>query len=229
MAALLLLTPMGAAANVTTISAPFTGGTAVHYRDAIAQGCGAHLAVKVPSTFVMTTGVGTGLASARSVPCAASDSQASYDGIVGVRGLAFAPAIAGTYTVTAHWTVTWNASASMTGKAAAAGAQATVEIWLLVKIYDVTTGKTFAGKTVFIVHKDLAAAGTFQGGLAAAAYSAALTQSLTTTDTYQIYAVLGFDLQAVIPAGSPTGAVTTAAVDLGSSGHGGTLTGITVA
>ena len=227
MAAVLMLTPLASASPIASFAAPYHGATAVQYRDPVAQGCGAHLAVSTPATFSLTTGLGTGAASARSTPCSTSDSQATYDGIVGVRGLSFSPAASGTYTATAHWTVTWNASATMS--AAAAGGQTTVEIWLLVKVHDATTGQNFVGKTVFLVQKNLGAAAKFAAGKVGGVYTATLTAGLTGGDAYRLYVVLGFDIAAVIPQGSAAGALTTAAVDLGSPGHGGTLTGVSVA
>ncbi|MCI4368516.1 MAG: hypothetical protein L3K09_03000 [Thermoplasmata archaeon] len=226
---LLLMSPVSGATNVASFSAPFTGATAIHHQDAVSQGCGAQLTVSTAASFVLSTGVGTGAASAKSSPCSSSDSQATYDAIVGVNGLAFTPATTGTYTTTAQWNVTWNASGSMSGKAAAAGGQTTVEIWVLVKLHDSTTGKTFVGKTFFVVRKDMTTAAKYSGGKTGALYMASLSHGLTAGDKYQVYAVLGFDIAAVIPQASPAGSVTSAAVDLGSPGHGGTLTSITVA
>jgi hypothetical protein len=229
MAALLFLTPLSSAATVMTFGAPYTGGTLVQYRDPVAQGCGAHLAVSTPATFSLTTGRGTGNVGARSGTCATSDSQASYDGTVGVGGLAFKPGLSGTYTATAHWNITWNASASMNGAAATAGGQASIEIWLLVKIHDATTGKTFVGKTVYLVQKDLATAVKFATGKVGGLYTATISSALTAGDSYQVSATLGYDVEADVPQGSAAGSATTAAVDLGSSGHGGTLTSISLA
>lgn len=229
MAALLLLTPMAGATAVTTFSAPYTGGTAVHYRDPVSQGCGASLTVTSPAVFHLSSGVGTGAASARSTPCSTSDSQATYDGVVGVRELSFSPSVSGSYTSTAKWNITWNASAGMSAKAAAAGGQATVEIWLLVKVHDITGAKIYVGKTLFVVKKDFSTTASFSGGAAGALYSATLVLGLTAGHQYTVYAVMGFDVAAVIPQGSPAGAVATASVDLGSTGHGGTLNSITVA
>jgi hypothetical protein len=229
MATLLVLTPMVGATGIASFAAPYTAGVAVHHQDPVAQGCGARLTVSHAAKFDLTTGVGTGAASAKSTPCATSDSQATYDATTGVRGLAFTASSTGTFTTTAAWTITWNASASMTSKAAAAGAQSTVEIWLLVKLTDASTGKVIVGATHFVVQKDLGSAASYSGGAVGASYSATVTATLTSGHSYRISAVMGFDVAAVIPQGSPTGAIVSAAVDLGSAGHGGTLASITVA
>jgi len=229
MAALLLLTPLVGATSVATFTAPYTGGVAVHHQDPVAQGSAARLTVGHNAQFSLTTGTGTAAAQAKATPSAGTDSQATYDATVGVRGLAFVPGTSGVYTTTAQWTITWNASASMSAKAAAAGAQSTVEIWLLVKLTDVTATSTHLGTTVFVAQKDLGAAGSYSGGAVGGHYVASVSLALIAGHTYRVYAVMGFDVAAVIPQGSPAGSSVTAAVDLGSAGHGGTLTSITVA
>lgn len=226
--AMLLLTPLAGAAHIASFSAPYTGGVAVHYKDPVSQGCGAQLTVSSPAAFALSTGLGTGRAAAKSTPCATSDSQATYDGIVGVRGLAFTAAASGATTVTAHWNITWNATATMTATAAAAGAQSTVEIWLLVKLYDSSTKSWTVGKTFFVVQQDLASAAKYANGAVGGIYTATLHQSLTSGHSYAVYAVMGFDLAAVVPQGSPAGSAVTAGIDLGSASHGGSLTSIVI-
>jgi len=227
---LLLGSALGAATNTAaSFHAPYSGGKAVQYRDPVSQGCGASLSVKKVAMFNVTSGVGSGWASARAGTCATSDSQAGYDGIVGVQSLGFKSTVSGTHSVVATWVVTWNASASMTAAAANAGAQATVEIWLQVKLTDTTTGATTVGKVVFIVQKDLQSASSFTGGAVKRTYAAGLPSvALASGHSYTLYVVLGYDLQAVVPAGSPATAMTTATVNLGSANHGGTLSSVVV-
>jgi hypothetical protein len=230
LAAVMLMTPLASATSpMASFTAPYTGATAVHYRDPVAQGCGAHLTVSVPAAFTLATGTGVGYAKAKSTPCATADSQSSYDGIVGARGLTFTATSGGAHTITGKWTVTWNASATMTSTAANAGAQATVEIYLQVKLTDLTTHTTINGKALFIVLKDLQTGTSYAGGQVAKLYSVSMPSvTLTSGHSYAITAILGFSAQAVVPAGSPAGAVVSAAVDLGSSNHGGVLNSVVV-
>ena len=228
-ALLAILAPLTAATAVASFSAPFTGGKLVQVRDRVAQGCGESTTVTVPATFVLSTGKATGQVTAKAGVCNTADSQASYDGTVGVKSLGFTASTAATVTVTAKWTVTWNVSASMTSAAAAAGSQATVEIYLIVKITDTTTGKTVTAPSFFIVQKDLASGTTYRAAASGAAYSDTLTgYSLAAGHSYQVYAALAFSAQAVVPQGSANGSATSAAVDLGSAGHGGQLNSVSI-
>ena len=227
--ALLLLLPAVSAASVASFAAPFTGGTAVQIRDPVSQGCGQKVTVAHAAAFALATGKATGQAGASASPCSTADSQASYDGIMGVKGLSFAAASSGSVTVKASWTVTWNVSASMSTAAANAGAQSTVEIYLILKVTDTTTKKTTTATTVFIVQKDLTSAARYVASGAALAYTDSLSGfGLVGGHSYTIYAALAFSAQAVVPQGSPAGSLASAAVDLGSTGHGGSLSSITV-
>jgi hypothetical protein len=228
-ALLAILAPLAAATSVASFSAPYTGGKLVQIRDPVAQGCGESTIVKVPATFVLSTGKATGQVTTSAGVCNTADSQASYDGTVGVKALGFAASTAGSVKVTAKWTVTWNVSSSMSSAAANAGGQATVEIYLIVKITDTTTGKTTTAPTVFIVQKDLASGTTYRAGASGVSYSATLSgYTLVAGHGYQVYAALAFSAQSVVPQGAASGSATSAAVDLGSTGHGGQLTSISV-
>ncbi len=229
-ALLLVVSPLAAATAVASFSAPYTGGTAYQYRDPVSQGCGQTLTVKVPATFVLSSGKATGQASAKASPCSTADSQASYDGTMGVKGLSFAAKSGATVTVKAAWTVTWNVSASMTSQAAAAGAQSTVEIYLILQITDTTAKKSTSAATVFVVQKDLSSATSYAAYGVSKSYASVLSgYALTGGHTYSIYAALAFSVQAVVPQGSPSGSVTTAYVDLASGSHGGLLASVSVA
>jgi hypothetical protein len=227
--AMLLVTPLAGATTIATFSAPYTGGIAVHYRDAAAQGCGAKLTVTHPAAFSLTSGLGTGAASALAGPCATSDSEASYEGTVGVGGLAFTAASTTTSTVTASWTITWNATATLNAGAARAGGSASVEIGVFVAVYDATAKKWTSGPEHYVVYKDYSTAATFAKGVVAGKYTATKTLGLIAGHVYDIKAVLVFSADASVPQGAPSGSLATAMIDLGSTGHGGTLTGISVA
>lgn len=230
--ALMVLTgPMVAAtAGGVSFGAPYKGATAVHIRDPTVQGCGATLSVPVPAAFALATGKATGQASAKSGACASSDSQATYDGTMGLTGLSFTAAKSGTFSLVAHWAVTWNAGATMNSAAAGAGSQATIEIFLVAKLTDVTSGITKLGTTVFIVQKDLQSATSYTNGATNAAYKAGVNGvSLIAGHVYHIYAVISFSAQVAVPQGSPSASWVSANVDLGSAGHGGYLRSITVA
>jgi hypothetical protein len=227
--AMLLVTPLVGATAIATFKAPYTGGTVVQYRDPTAQGCGAKLTVSHPAAFSLTTGLGTGAATARAGPCATSDSQATYDATVGVQGLAFTAGATTTSTVTASWTITWNATASMNAGAASAGGSAAVELGLLVKVYDATAKKWTNGVEHYLLNKDYSTAVTFAKGVVAGKYTATVAVGLVAGHVYDVKAVLLFSAGADDPQGAPSGSLATAMIDLGSTGHGGLLTGISVA
>lgn len=227
-ALLLLATPFASAGALVTYKAPYTAGKLVQVRDPVAQGCGATLTVSKAATFSLTTGVATGKAAAKSVPCASADSQASYDGTVGVTGLTFTASASGTYNVVATWTVTWAAKASMNANAAANGAQATVEIFLVTKLIDTTAKKTTTA-TLFLVQKDFQSAGAFSKSGTNLTYLGKISgASLVSGHTYQLYEVLSYSCQTAMPQGSTAGSAVTASVDLGSTGFGGKLVSVTV-
>jgi len=228
---MLLASPLVAASSGgLTFAAPYKGATAIHLRDPTVQGCGATLNIPVPAAFNLATGKAVGKAVASSTACASADSQASYDGTMGLQGLAFTASASGKFNVVAHWTVSWNAAESMNGAAANAGSQATVEIFLVAKLTDVTAGTTKVGATVFIVQNDLQSASSYQKSAVNAAYSASVGGvSLVAGHHYTIYAVISFSAQVAVPQGSPSASWVTASVDLGSTGHGASLSSIKVA
>lgn len=229
MALLLMLPAMAAATSVASFSAPFTGGTAVQLRDPTSQGCGQTLTVSKVASFALSTGTATGSAAAKASPCSTADSQATYDGTMGVKGLSFKAASAASVSVKATWSVSWKASASMTAAAANAGAQSTVEIYLILQVTDATAKKTTSAPFVFVIQKDLTSAASYASSGTSKSYSITLSgYGLVSGHSYTVYAALAFSAQAVVPQGSPSGSVTTASVNLGSTGYGGVLSGVTV-
>lgn len=220
-----------ATAPVASFAPPYTSARLVEVRSPTQSGCGgsATLTLTVPATLNLTTGLATGKVYGKAKPCANADTQATYDGTAGLTALKFKASASGTHNIVATWTVTWNASASMTKAAASAGSQSTVEIYLLTKVVDLTALVTYKGHTTFIAQKDLVAAGSWSSGAVNTVYTASvLSISLTMGHTYSVYAALAYSVQAVVPAGSAAGSVVTAFVDLGSVGHGGYLTSVRV-
>ncbi len=230
--ALLLLVPSLSAATtpIASFQAPYTGAKAVQVRDPSVQGCGANLTVWTPTRFVLTTGTGTGAVAAQAGPCASADSQASYDGTAGLSGLGFVAALSGNRTVTASWVITWSGSATVSPKAAASGGDATVEMSLTTKLVDLTAGKTYRGRSVQILQKELQTAKSWTGGAVDAKYSATVgSVPLVAGHHYAIYAVIEFSVESSVPQGSPAGSTVTTALDLASTGHGAILTSVHVA
>jgi hypothetical protein len=229
-ALLLLVVPFASAGAVASFAPPFTGATAVHFGSPTLQGGGATLTVSTPAAFTLSTGTATGAASAAAGPSSGTDSQATYDGKMGVRGLTFTPTAAGAVSVKAYWTVTWNASASMTKAAANAGSQSTIEIYLVTQLVDLTAKKTVKSPVLFIAQKDLASASSYKAGQNAAKFVSTISGvNLVAGHQYGVLAVVQFSVQVAVPQGSPATSHVTAVVDLGSKGHGAFLTSVVVA
>ena len=230
LALLVLSTPLASATTVVRHVAPYTGGTKIQVRDPVTQGCGAGLKVGVAAAFNVTSGVARAQATSQSKPCATSDSQSGYDGQMGLKGLNFKVAASGTYTMTASWTLTWNASLSMSTAAANAGAQTTVEVYLLSKVLDLTSRTNYTGSTVWVLNKDLVSAGSYAGGQTAGTWSTTVSKlPLVTGHTYAFYAIVVVDVQTAVPQGAPGGSLVVATIDMGSTGHAGYLTSLVVA
>lgn len=227
-AVLMLVSPVASAAGVAGFSAPYTGGYAVQHRDPTVQGSGAVLTVTQAPTFSLATGLGTAQLASSAGPSATSDSTASYDAVLGVRGLGFTASTTGLAKVTAHWRVTWNATATLNSAAATSGGGASVEIWAQVVVHDLTAKTQKSGHEFYLVQKDFSRATSFAAGGVRSALVPSVSLELVSGHQYTITVLLGFGIESDVSQGSPAGSSATATIDLGSANHGASLASVTV-